>query len=40
VAETGVPSENQLTITSHRETLSYNVVSIAPHHEQDLNSQL
>ena len=38
--ETRVPGENHWPVTSHRQTLSHNVVSSTPHHEQDSNSQL
>ena len=37
VEETGVPRENHRPATSHRQTLSHNVVSSAP--EWDSNSQ-
>jgi hypothetical protein len=40
VEETGVPGENYRPATSHRQTLSYNVVSSTPRHDQDSNSQL
>ena len=40
VEETGVPRENHKPVTSHRQTLSHNVVSSAPHHERDSNSQV
>ena len=36
--EAGVPGENHRPVTSHRQTLSHNVVSSTPHHEQDSNS--
>jgi len=36
--ETGVPRENQ--VASHWQTLSHNVVSSTPRHEQGSNSQL
>ena len=35
-----VPSENYQPVTSHLQTLSHNVVSSTPCHEQGLNSQL
>jgi len=38
--ETGVPGENHQHTASHWQTLSHNVVSIMPHHERELNSQL
>ena len=38
--ETGVPRENYRPIASHRQTLSHNVISSMPHHEQDSNSRL
>jgi hypothetical protein len=37
--ETGVPGENHRHITSHRQTLSHQVVSSTPGHEWDSNSQ-
>jgi hypothetical protein len=40
VEETGVPEENYRPATSHRQTLSYNVVSSTPRHDQDSNSQI
>jgi len=40
VEETGVPGENRRRAASHRQTLSHNVVSRIPRHEQDSNSQL
>jgi hypothetical protein len=40
VEETVVPRENNRPVTSHRQTLSRNVVSSTDHHERDLNSQL
>ena len=40
VEETGVPGENHWPATSHWQTLSHNVVSSAPRHEQGSNSQL
>ena len=40
VKETGVPIENHRPVASHWQTLSHNVQSSTPHHEQDLNSQL
>jgi hypothetical protein len=39
VKETGVPGENHRPAASHWQTLSYDVVSSTPCHEQDLNSQ-
>jgi hypothetical protein len=38
--ETGVPGENHGPASSRRQTLSHNVVSSAPRHEKDSNSQL
>jgi hypothetical protein len=38
--ETWVPGENQWHVTSHWQTLSHNVVSSTPHHEQDSILQL
>jgi len=38
VEETGVPRENHRPVASHRQTLSYNVVSSTPRHEWDSNS--
>ena len=40
VEETGVPGENHRPATSHSQTLSHNVVSSTPGHQQDSNSQL
>jgi hypothetical protein len=40
VEETGVPTENHRPVASHRQTLSYNVVSSTPRHERGLYSQL
>jgi hypothetical protein len=37
--ETGVAVENHRSVASPRQTLSHNVVSSTPHHDQDLNSQ-
>ena len=37
--ETGVPGENRRPFVSKIETVSHNVVSSTPHHEQDSNSQ-
>jgi hypothetical protein len=39
VEETGVPGENHWPVASQWQTLSHNVVSSTPHHEQDSNSQ-
>ena len=39
VEETGVPGENQRPATIHWQTLSHNVVSSTPRHEQGSNSQ-
>jgi hypothetical protein len=39
VEETRVPGENHRPAASHWQTLSHNVVSSAPHHEQDSTSQ-
>ena len=38
--ETGLPGENHPPATSHWQTLSHNVVSSTPRHEQDLNTTL
>jgi hypothetical protein len=35
-----VPGENHRPVASHRQTLSHNVVSSTPCHEQGSNSQL
>jgi hypothetical protein len=35
-----VPGENHHTVPSHGQTLSHNVVSSTPRHEQGSNSQL
>jgi hypothetical protein len=35
VEETGVPGENHWPVASQWQTLSHNVVSSTPHHEQD-----
>jgi hypothetical protein len=40
VEETGVPGKNHPIVTSHGQTVSHNVVSSTPSHEQDSNSQL
>ena len=40
VEETGVPGENNRPVASHLQILSDNVVSSAPRHERDSNSQL
>ena len=40
VEETGVPRENHQPVASHWQTLSHNVVSSTPRHEQGSNSQL
>jgi hypothetical protein len=40
VEKTGVPGENHRPVISHWQTLSLNVVSCTPLHEQDSNSQL
>ena len=40
MAETGVPWENYWPVASHWQTLSHNVVSSTPRHEQGSNSQL
>ena len=40
VEETGVSGENNRPATSHRQTLSHNIVSSTPDNEQDSNSQL
>jgi hypothetical protein len=40
VEETGVPAENHRPVASHWQTLSHNVVSSIPRHEQGSNSQL
>jgi hypothetical protein len=39
VEDTGVPRESHRPSASHWQTLSHNVVSSTPRHEQDLNSQ-
>ena len=39
VKETGVPIENHQSAASHLQTLSHNVVSSTPRHDQDSNSQ-
>ena len=39
VEETGVFGENHRSVASHWQTLSHNVVSSTPRHEQDSNSQ-
>ena len=39
VEETGEPRENHRPAASHYKTVSHNVVSSTPHHEQDSNSQ-
>jgi len=39
VGETRVPGENYRPAASHWQTLSHNVFSSTPHHEQDSNSQ-
>ncbi len=38
--ETGGPRENHRPVASYQQTLSHNVVSDTPRHEQDSNSQL
>jgi hypothetical protein len=40
VEETDVPGETHWTVESHWQSLSHNVVSSTPRHQQDLNSQL
>ena len=40
VEETRVPGENHRPVASHGQTLSHNIVSSTPHHEQSSNSQL
>ena len=40
VEETGVPEENHRPVTSHWQTLSHDVVSSTPPHEQVSSSQL
>jgi hypothetical protein len=40
VEETGVPGKSHRPVASRRQTLSHNVVSSTPCHEQDSNSQL
>jgi hypothetical protein len=37
--ETGIPGENNWPAASHWQTLSHNVVSSTPRHEQDSDSQ-
>ena len=39
VEETGVPRENHRPVANHWQTLSHNVVSSTPRHEQGSNSQ-
>ena len=39
VGETGVPGENYPLVASHSQTLSHNVISSTPCHEQGLNPQ-
>ena len=36
--ETGIPGENHQPVASHWKTLSHNVVSSTPRHEQGLNT--
>ena len=38
--QTGRPTENNRPVTSHWQTLSHNIVSSTPRHEQDSNLQL
>ena len=38
--ETGVPWENHRPVASHWQTLSHDIVSSTPRHEQGFNSQL
>jgi hypothetical protein len=40
LVETELPGENHRYVASHWQTLSHNVVSSTPRHEQDSNSQL
>jgi hypothetical protein len=40
VEDTGVPGKNHWPAASHWETLSHNVVSNTPRHEQYSNSQI
>ena len=40
VEETGVPGENHRPVAIHGQTLSHNVVSSIPRHEQGSNLQL
>jgi hypothetical protein len=40
VEETGIPGEKHRPVASHWQTLSHNLVSSTPHHEQGSNSQL
>ena len=40
VEETRVPGENQRPVTSHLQTISHNVASSKPRHEQGSKSQL
>jgi hypothetical protein len=40
VEDTRVHGENHRPATSHRQTLSHNVISSTPRHEQGSNSQL
>ena len=39
LGETGVPGKHHGTASSLKQTLSHNVESSKPHHEQDANSQ-
>ena len=38
--ETGVPGENHRPVASHGQTLSHKILSSAPRHEWDSNTQL
>ena len=40
VEESRVPGENHWPVTSNWQTLSHNIASETPHHEEDSNSQL
>lgn len=39
VEEIGIPGEIQQPVTSHKQTLSQNVVSSTPRHDPDSNSR-
>ena len=40
VEETGVPDENHQAASSHWQTISHNVASSTPHHEQGSNTNV